>query len=89
MKQHVINYIFKKGSAFARPNVDIPKPPPMTKRDGIEEQHREPGLAIELLRDIMQKHADTEDADYNGCDLAGEECKWCVDAEAWIKKQNA
>jgi hypothetical protein len=89
MKQHVINYIFKKGSAFARPNVDIPKPPPMTKRDGTEEQHGERELVIELLRDVMKTHADRDEFYYQGCDLPREKCKWCVAAEAWIKKQNA
>jgi len=35
-------------------------------------------LMLELLKDVMQIHADPKDPNYNGCDT--DPCQWCEDA---------
>lgn len=38
----------------------------------------------DLLTDVMQIHADVNDADYNNCDNSP--CQWCCDAKAALER---
>lgn len=41
-------------------------------------------LVIDLLEDIMGSHCDHDSHSYNECDIEGEECQWCDDANRVI-----
>ena len=43
--------------------------------------------AIDLLKEIMEMHANPEIAEYNECDL--DQCCWCSNAEREIAKLEA
>lgn len=48
------------------------------ERDALREALRS---AVTLLRDVMQRHRDTDSDGYNECDKPEEKCLWCVEGE--------
>lgn len=40
---------------------------------------------VSLLEEVIRLHADKDSDSYNGCDVPGEKCQWCEDAEQAIQ----
>lgn len=38
-----------------------------------------------LIQDVVNQHSDKDSCQYNGCDVPGEECQWCVTAKTILK----